>query len=91
MLSATTASTGACGTWTTPSVAAASVMLCDIVKAATALDQLPAAVRDDQQSQNEEQMIDSAEDVLEAEHEEGADELVRTRRGLARRRRERMA
>ena len=40
MLSAMTASTGRCGTCTKPSVAAESVMLCEIVKAVTVFTSL---------------------------------------------------
>ena len=42
------------------------------------LDQFPAAARDDQQRQHEQQMIDAAEDVLDAEHQVGADDRQRS-------------
>ena len=68
MLSAITASTGADGTWTKPSVASASVMLCAMVKAVTVFTSSQSA-RDEEQRQHEEQMIDAEQDVLDAEPE----------------------
>jgi hypothetical protein len=59
MLSAITASTGACGTRTQPSVAAASVMLC-------------ATVKDHQQRQHEQQVVDAQQDVLDTQGRVGA-------------------
>ncbi len=46
------------------------------------LHQPPAAARDDEQREDEQQMVDARQDVLDAEHSISAGDLQRTRRGF---------
>ena len=46
------------------------------------LHQPPAAARDDEQREDEQQMVDAREDVLDAEHDVRAGDLQRARRGF---------
>ena len=57
-------------------------MLCEIVKAVTVFTSFQPPPRDDEQRQHEQQMVDAREDVLDAEHDVGAGDLQRARRGL---------
>lgn len=82
MLSAMTASTGGGGIWTQPSVAAVSVRLWERVKAVTVFTSFPATARDDEQREHEEEMINSCEDVFDAEHGVSAGDFQSTGSGF---------
>ena len=77
-----TASTGGCGTCTKPSVARREREAVREGERGDGLHQPPAAARDDQQREHEQQMVDAGQDVLDAEHGVSAGDLQRARRGF---------